>query len=91
MPKILVDTESILQIASTKKYYREIQSIFSAEIENPSDEFVIFFAKKITNKRMTTQTIEEFRGHIKKSFADVLTDLANEKIQAIQSAISSEK
>ncbi len=85
--KDLVDTDSILQMASAKKYYREIQSIFSTEIESPSDEFVIFFAKKITDKRMTAQTIEEFRGHIKKSFSDVLTDLANEKIQAIQSTL----
>ncbi|KIM03245.1 MAG: hypothetical protein KU29_12245 [Sulfurovum sp. FS06-10] len=86
--KDVLDTDAILQMASTKKYHREIQSIFKSEIENPSDDFVTFFAKKITEKRMTSQIIEEFRAYIKKSFSDVLNDIANDKIQAIQSTLS---
>lgn len=86
--KDILDTDTILQMASAKKYHKEIQSIFKNEIETPSDEFITFFAKKITDKRMTSAIIEEFRGYIKKSFTDVLNDIANDKIQAIQSTLS---
>ena len=86
--KDVLDTEAILQMASTKKYYKEIQAVFKNEIENPSDEFVTFFAKKITDKRMSVAIIEEFRSYVKKSFAEVLNDIANDKIQAIQSTLS---
>lgn len=86
--KDVLDTEAILQMASAKKYYKEIQAIFKNEIENPSDEFVTFFAKRITDKRMTAATIEEFRAYVKKSFSEVLNDIANDKIQAIQSTLS---
>jgi len=86
--KDVLDTETILQMASTKKYHREIQAIFKAEVDNPSDDFVTFFARKITERRMSTAVIEEFRGYVKKSFADVLNDMANDKIQAIQSTLS---
>lgn len=86
--KDILDTDTILQMASAKKYHKEIQSIFKNEIENPTDEFVTFFAKKITDKRMTAPIIEEFRAYIKKSFSDVLNDIANDKIQAIQSTLS---
>lgn len=86
--KDVLDTDAILQMASTKKYHREIQSVFKTEIENPSDDFVTFFAKKIIDKRMSATIIEEFRGYVKKSFADVLNDIANDKIQAIQSTLS---
>lgn len=86
--KDVLDTEAILQMASAKKYYKEIQAIFKNEIENPSDEFVTFFAKRITDKRMTASIIEEFRTYVKKSFSEVLNDIANDKIQAIQSTLS---
>lgn len=53
-----------------KKYYRGIQEIFKNEIENPSDEFVKFFARQM---QMTAKIIEEFRMHIKKSFKEIIT------------------
>ena len=84
-----LDIDSILSMASVKRYHREIQDIFKNEIENPSDDFVKVFARKLTDKSMTTQVIEEFRGHIKKSFNEILNDLANDKILAMQSNLQS--
>ncbi|MDD4884802.1 type I restriction endonuclease [Sulfuricurvum sp.] len=80
-----LDVDSILNMANTKKYHREIQSVFKTEVENPSDEFVKFFARKFTDKPMTVAIVDEFRGYIKKSFAEVLHDIASDKINALQS------
>lgn len=64
-----------------KKYYRGIQEIFKNEIENPSDEFVKFFARQM---QMTAKIIDEFRMHIKKSFKEIINDIAYEKITNIK-------
>lgn len=79
-----LDIDDILGIAKEKKYYRSIQEIFKIEVNNPSDEFVVFFAKQLTNRRMTNAIVEEFRAYIKKSFKEIINDLAYEKISSIK-------
>lgn len=82
-----LNIDSILSMASDQKYHSEIRAIFKREIENPSDEFVRFFGKIITDKTMTARVIDEFRLHIKKAFLNIIDDLANEKINSIQAKI----
>lgn len=89
--KDAIDIDSILQLANARKYYRAIQDIFKKEIETPSDDFVKFFARQITTKTMTSGVVEEFRSHIRKSFAEVINDLATEKINAIKSTLNESK
>ncbi|MBF7043596.1 type I restriction endonuclease [Campylobacter volucris] len=84
-----LNVEGILDVAITKKYYRGIQEIFKNEIENPSDDFVSFFAKQLTDKRMTSAVIDEFREHIKKSFKELINDIAYEKITSIKNNLQS--
>ncbi|CAM2767032.1 type I restriction endonuclease [Helicobacter burdigaliensis] len=79
-----LNLDEILDIALKKKYYRGIQEIFKSEIENPSDEFTSFFAKQLTEKRMTAAVLEEFKGYITKSFKEIINDLAYEKITSIK-------
>lgn len=79
-----LNLDEILSIAMEKKYYRNIQDIFKNEIENPSDEFTSFFAKQMTEKRMTSAVLDEFKNHIKKSFKELINDLAYEKITNIK-------
>ncbi|EPO1979753.1 type I restriction endonuclease [Campylobacter upsaliensis] len=79
-----LNLDEILNVAMEKKYYRGIQEIFKNEIENPSDEFVKFFARQMTEKQMTAKIIDEFRTHIKKSFKEIINDIAYEKITNIK-------
>ncbi|MCL9822495.1 hypothetical protein NCR94_02965 [Helicobacter sp. 16470-15] len=67
-----LNLNEILDIAIKKEYYRGIQEIFKSEIEDPSNEFTSFFAKQLTEKRMTTTVLEEFKGYISKSFKEKL-------------------
>lgn len=79
-----LNLDEILNVAMEKKYYRNIQDIFKNEIENPSDEFTTFFAKQLTDKRMTSAVLEEFKNHIKKSFKELINDIAYDKITSIK-------
>ncbi|WP_257396716.1 type I restriction endonuclease [Campylobacter lari] len=79
-----LNLDEILNTAKEKKYYQSIQDIFKREIENPSDDFVVLFAKQLTDKRMTASTIEEFRTYIKKSFKELINDIAYDKITSIK-------
>ncbi|MGI0440054.1 type I restriction enzyme HsdR N-terminal domain-containing protein [Helicobacter himalayensis] len=75
-----LDINDILRVAKEKKYYRDIQEIFKKEITKPSDEFVKFFAKKLTDQKMIDSRVEEFRGYIKKSLEEFINDkIANAK------------
>lgn len=66
-----------------------MQEIFKNEIENPSDEFTSFFAKQMTERRMTSAVLDEFRNYIKKSFKEIINDLAYEKITNIKNNLQS--
>lgn len=82
-----LDIESILSMASKKKYIREIQEIFKKEIVEPSEDFVKFFASKILERKLTRNVIEEFSGYVKAAFSDLINELAAEKINALKETL----
>ncbi|RDU67508.1 hypothetical protein CQA53_00315 [Helicobacter didelphidarum] len=86
-----LDVESIVKFASITKNHKQIQEIFRTQIESPDDEFVKFFAIRMTNKRMTENIINEYRIHIKKALQDIINDLASEKIIAVKNSLSKDE
>jgi len=84
-----LDVDNILSMASRQKYIREIQQIFRQEIQEPSDEFVRFFASQIKKGKITRRVIEEFRNHVKTAFSDLINELATEKINALKKRLES--
>jgi len=84
-----LNVDSILSMASRQKYIREIQQIFRQEIQEPSDEFVRFFASRIRKGKITRNVIEEFRGYVKTAFSDLINELATEKINALKKRLES--
>lgn len=85
-----LDVENILSMASRQKNIREIQQIFREETQNPSDEFVKFFASRIKKGRITKNVIEEFRGYVKTAFNDLINELATEKINTLKKHLESQ-
>jgi hypothetical protein len=79
-----LDINSILSMASKQKYVREIQRIFLEEIESPTDDFTKLFASRIKKGRITKSVLEEFKGYIKLAFANIINELAEEKINALK-------
>jgi len=77
--------DDILTTASTLKYTGAIKKILEEELENPSEEFVRFFAGKIFDGRLTKPVIEKFTTIVQ----DARKQFVNEKIdERLKSALS---
>lgn len=76
------DLSEIFDTASELKYSNEFKSKLSAELQNPSDEFVRFFLSTTYAGRLTQPTIEKFRPIIKKALNNYISELMNDKIKS---------
>jgi hypothetical protein len=77
--------EEIKDTASNLKYTNEIKRILEDELNNPSEEFVRFFAAKICDKRITKQVLDQFTEIVKEARKQFI----NEKIdQRLKSALA---
>ena len=76
------DLSQIFDTASELKYSNEFKNKLSAELQNPSDDFVRFFLSATYAGRLTQPTIEKFRPIIKKSLNNHISELMNDKIKS---------
>lgn len=86
-----LNVDEIKKVAKANLYRQQIQEIFKQEIENPSDDFVEFFARQIIGdkgKRITQNVKEEFREPIQKTLRNLINDLASDKITEIKNEIA---
>lgn len=80
------DLNQLDSIAEQLRYTREIVLILEKEFSKPSDDFVAFFARQVSSKKLTQQVKDKF-GSITK---DALNQFLNDKITSrLQSAIES--
>lgn len=85
-----IDLNNIKNTAIEKKYNRGIQKIFKEELENPSDEFISVFAKRLTDKRMTNNVLESFKVYIKKALREYINDQIYNEITNIKNKLQEE-
>lgn len=86
-----LDVEKILAMANKQKYITQIKKIFKDEVLNPSDELSKFFANQLAeSKRLTQNVVDEFKGYVKIAFADIVNDMAQDKINSLKSKLSVE-
>lgn len=74
--------DGITSTASALKYTGEFQSLFSKELQAPSDEFLKFFLSSTYSGRQTQAVMERFRPVLKKALNDYISELMNEKIKS---------
>ncbi|QNU66944.1 type I restriction enzyme HsdR N-terminal domain-containing protein [Ruminiclostridium herbifermentans] len=74
------DVDNIFSTASELKYSKAIKLLFSNELKEPSDDFVKYILSKIYDGVKTQNVIDKYRGIIKKSLNDYISELMNEKI-----------
>lgn len=77
--KSTFDLEKILMTANELKYTAAIQRIISQEFEQPSDDFVRFFAGRIYSGRITQAIRDQFEIATKKALKIFLSDSINER------------
>lgn len=79
--KTSFDLNYILTTASELKYTREIQRVLIEQMQEPSDEFVKFFATQVYTGRMTQAVREQFAQLTKQAFKQVINDQINERLK----------
>jgi hypothetical protein len=79
--------DELMTSAGELKYTREIKRLLSLEMDNPSDEFVKFFASRVFSGPLTEKRRETFTGLATRAFAQFVNDKIN---QRLKSAISPE-
>jgi len=83
-----LNIESILDMAGSKKYISGIKEIFKQETVSPSDDMARFFASRLTDKKLRQNVIDDFKEYIQQSFAEVINDMVNEKINSIREKLT---
>lgn len=83
--KSAFDLGTILSTAAELKYMREITRLLSEQMQEPSEEFVRFFASKVYSGRMTQPIREQFTQLTKRAFWVLLNDQINERLKSVLS------
>ena len=84
--KSYFDIDTILNTASELKYTNEIRNAIVREVNDPSDEFVKYFARPIYPGRFNDVVMEQFRAIVKQAFAQYTNDYMNERLKSAISA-----
>ena len=79
--KSIFDVQDILTTANELKYTREIKRILTEQLQEPSDEFVKFFATQVYAGRMTQTVREQFAQTTKRAFKSFVHDQINERLR----------
>ena len=88
------ELDSILATASELKYMREIRRIIEEQLNEPSEDFVKFFASQVYSGKLTQPVREQFAQITKKTLKQFINDKINERLNialASEAAVSSEK
>lgn len=86
--KSYFDADSIVNTASELKYSNELRQLLSQELNNPSADFVKFFAKQVYPGMITAKVLDQFTNLTKKATQVMISDLITERLN---SALNKEK
>lgn len=78
--KSYYDVDNILSTAQELKYTMELRKLISNEFENPSSDFVKYFAKPVYTGAVSQRVLELFTPLVKKAIADLINDTISERL-----------
>ena len=78
--KATFDLNSILITASELKYMRAIRKIIEEQVNEPSEEFVKFFASNVYSGKLTQTVRDQFAQITKKTFKQFINDKINDRL-----------
>lgn len=81
------DIDKIVDNASSLKYTKEIKKVFNDELQQPSDEFIKFFASKVYLGNITAKVVGQFQELVHRALNQVLSEKVNDRLT---SALSKE-
>ncbi|QNL48132.1 type I restriction enzyme HsdR N-terminal domain-containing protein [Olivibacter sp. SDN3] len=80
--KAVFDLESISNTASDLKFFNEIKILINAEIHNPNEEFVRYFARQVYPGLVTAKVLDQFTTLTKKVFTQIVNDQISERLKS---------
>ncbi|MGU3500514.1 type I restriction endonuclease [Mycobacterium sp. C31M] len=75
------DLDSVINAAEELKYIGGIRRIIAAEVKEPSDEWVRFFANRLYDNRTTQKVIDQFRPLVAKALNQYIGDQVNSRLK----------
>jgi hypothetical protein len=75
------DIESVVSAAEELKYIGGIRRIIAAEVKEPSEEWVRFFANRIYEGRTTQRILDQFRPLVAKALSQYVGDQVNSRLK----------
>lgn len=85
------DVEKIIPTAKKLKSANELYDKIAAEMQNPSDELVKYFAKDIHKGVFNKNALDKYRPLITSVFNDIKRDAIEESLKKMQQTINNEK
>jgi hypothetical protein len=82
LTKPAFNIDDLLSTAGDLKYTREIKRLLAEQMENPSDEFVRFFASKVFDGSLTPTRRAYFMGITKRSFNLLVNERINDRLKS---------
>lgn len=79
--KSYFDVNRILNSASELRYTNELKQLIHQELNNPSPDFVKYFAKQAYVGVVTSKVLDLFTNLTKKSFQQYISDLITERLK----------
>jgi len=80
--KAAFNLDAILTTASELKYTRAIKQVMVAEMQEPTEDFVRFFAGQVYTGKMTPAAREKFTHITRRALRQFVTDQLNERLKA---------
>jgi predicted type IV restriction endonuclease len=80
--KSVFDLESISNTASDLKYFNEVKILINAEMYNPKEEFVRYFAKQVHQGLVTAKVLDQFTALTKRVFSQIVNDQISERLKS---------
>lgn len=88
LTKVSFDLESIINAAGELKYVSQIKRIIHAQLNNPEDDFVKFFASRVYDGMLTQKVKETFLNLTKKAASQYINDQVNERLKSAITGIA---
>lgn len=79
--KAAFDLSGILTTASELKYTREIKRVLMEQLQEPSEDFIKFFATKVYTGKVTHTVREQFTPIIRHAMKQFINDQINERLK----------
>lgn len=76
------ELENILSTANDLKYTNAIIELFEAEYNDPSEEFVRYFAAQVYNGSLRKNVVDQFNGLVKKAYKQFINERINSRLQS---------